>query len=528
MRYPAPPFTTSTLQQEAARKLHFPVRLTMRLAQGLYERGLITYMRTDSTNLSSLALGTSKQFILDNFGPEYSHPRQYHTHSKGAQEAHEAIRPTFIADTDIEGTLQEKKLYNLIWKRTVASQMAEAKVLGTSIKVASDRRSEQFGIQATEVLFDGFLKLYMEGTDDEPQDDDNTILPPLSVSDVLACKGITAECQFTQAPPRFSEATLVKKLEEPGIGRPSTYAPTISTLTTGRGYLFKGDVEGRKVSVTNLALKGAAVAESVKTETVGAERGKLIPQEIGMIVTDYLVENFPGIMDYDFTADVEKDFDRIAEGELVWNDVIASFYGDFHKKVDAILHDGQYSHVERVLGTDPADGRTVVARFGQFGAYVQKGEGDDRQSASLSKGQLIETITLEEALKLLEFPRNVGSYEGVDILVLKGRYGPYLKYGDKNVSLPRGADPLRIGLEDCIKLVQSAAAPAAQPVIREFDGIQVLNGRYGPYIKSDGRNYKIPRGQDAAALTEEDCRRIIAEAPAPGSAPRSRRFKKSK
>ena len=528
VRYPAPPFTTSTLQQEAARKLHFPVSLTMRLAQGLYERGLITYMRTDSTNLSSLALGTSKQFILDNFGPEYSHPRQYRTHSKGAQEAHEAIRPTFIADTDIEGTQQEKKLYNLIWKRTVASQMAEAKVLGTSIKVASDRRSEQFGIQATEVLFDGFLKLYMEGTDDEPQDDDNTILPPLSAGDVLACKGITAECKFTQAPPRFSEATLVKKLEELGIGRPSTYAPTISTLTTGRGYLFKGDVEGRKVSVTNLALKGAAVAESVKTETVGAERGKLIPQEIGMIVTDYLVENFPGIMDYDFTADVEKDFDRIAEGELVWNNVIASFYGDFHKKVDAILHDGQYSHVERVLGTDPADGRTVVARFGQFGAYVQKGEGDDRQSASLSKGQLIETITLEEALKLLEFPRNVGSYEGVDILVLKGRYGPYLKYGDKNVSLPRGADPLRIGLEDCIKLVQAAAAPAAQPVIREFDGIQVLNGRYGPYIKSDGRNYKIPRGQDAAALTEEDCRRIIAEAPAQGSAPRSRRFKKSK
>ena len=527
VRYPAPPFTTSTLQQEAARKLRFPVSLTMRLAQGLYERGLITYMRTDSTNLSGLALGTAKQFILDNFGPEYSHPRQYKTHSKGAQEAHEAIRPTFIANTDIEGTAQEKKLYNLIWKRTVASQMAEAKVLGTTIKLSSDKRSEQFGIQATEVLFDGFLKLYMEGTDDEPQEDGNAILPPLSVGDVLGCRTITAECKFTQAPPRYSEATLVKKLEELGIGRPSTYAPTISTLTTGRGYLFKGDVEGRKVPVTNFALKGGAVVATAKTETVGAERGKLIPQEIGMIVTDYLVENFPRIMDYDFTADVEKDFDRIAEGDLVWNELIASFYGDFHKKVEATLSDGQYSHVERVLGVDPADGRTVVARYGQFGAYVQKGEGDDRQSASLAKGQLIETITLEEALKLLEFPRNVGQYEGVDILVLKGRFGPYIKYGDKNISLPRGKDPLRIGFEECTALVQGALESAtASPLICEFPGIQVLNGRYGPYIKFDGRNYKIPRGTDAAALTEADCRRIISEAPAAAPAPRTRRYKK--
>ena len=529
IRYPAPPFTTSTLQQEAARKLRFPVSLTMRLAQGLYERGLITYMRTDSTNLSGLALVASKQFILDNFGPEYSHPRQYRTHSKGAQEAHEAIRPTYIANTDIEGTQQEKKLYNLIWKRTVASQMAEAKVLGTTIKVDSDKRPEQFGIQATEVLFDGFLKLYMESTDDEPQEEGNAILPPLSAGDVLTCRGITAECKFTQAPPRYSEATLVKKLEELGIGRPSTYAPPISTLTTGRGYLYKGDVEGRKVPVTNLALKGSTVTETVKTESVGAERGKLLPQEIGMIVSDYLVENFPRIMDYDFTADVEKDFDRIAEGELVWNDVIASFYGDFHKKVDATMTDGQYSHVERVLGVDPSDGRTVVARYGQFGAYVQKGEGDDRQSASLAKGQLIETLTLEEALKLLEFPRRVGQYEGVDLLVLKGRYGPYLKYGDKNISLPRGADPLRISEEECIRLVQEAAAgPAAVPAIREFPGIQVLSGRYGPYIKYEGRNYKIPRGRDAAALTEADCRQIIAEAPAPGTAPRTRRYKKSK
>ena len=528
VRYPAAPFTTSTLQQEAARKLRYPVSLTMRLAQGLYERGLITYMRTDSTNLSGLALGTAKQFILDNFGAEYSHPRQYKTHSKGAQEAHEAIRPTFIANTEIEGTAQEKKLYELIWKRTVASQMSEAKVLGTAIRVASDKRPEQYAIQATEVLFDGFLKLYMEGSDDESQEE-NTILPPMNVGDALTEKGITAECKYTQAPARYSEATLVKKLEELGIGRPSTYAPTISTLTTGRGYIFKGDVEGRKVPVTNLTLKGETVASSTKTESIGAERGKLIPQEIGLVVSDYLVENFPRIMDYDFTADVEQDFDRIAEGKMVWNDVIASFYGDFHKKVDASLHDGQFTHVERVLGVDPADGRTVVARFGQFGAYVQKGDGDDRQSASLAKGQLIETLTLEEALKLLEFPRRVGSYEGVDIVVLKGRFGPYIKYGDKNISLPRGVDPLRISPDECVRLVQDAVSGAsATPVIREFEaaGIQVLNGRYGPYIKYDGRNFRIPRGTDAAALTEEACRKIIEAAPAPESAPKARRFRK--
>ena len=529
VRYPAAPFTTSTLQQEASRKLRFPVSLTMRLAQSLYERGLITYMRTDSTNLSGLALGTAKQFIVDSFGAEYSHYRQYKTHSKGAQEAHEAIRPTFIAHTQIEGTAQEKKLYDLIWKRTVASQMSEAKVLGTAIKVASDKRPEQFSIQATEVLFDGFLKLYMEGSDDDAPEE-NTILPPMNAGDPLVEKGITAECKFTQAPPRYSEATLVKKLEELGIGRPSTYSPTISTLTTGRGYIFKGDVEGRKVPVTNLSLKGGTVTESARTETVGAERGKFIPQEIGIVVSDYLVENFPRIMDYDFTADVEKDFDSIAEGELVWNEVIASFYGEFHKKVDETMSDGQYSHVERVIGVDPADGKTVIARFGQFGAYVQKGEGEEKQSASLAKGQLIETLTLEDALRLLEFPRRVGSWEGVELQVLKGRYGPYVKYGDKNVSLPRGADPLHISLEECIRLVQETESGAASsPVIRDFGeaGIQVLKGRYGPYIKSDGRNYRIPRGTDAAALTEEDCRRIIAQAPEQTSAPaRTGRYKK--
>ena len=409
--------------------------------------------------------------------------------------------------------------------------MAEAKVLGTTIKLLSDKRPEPFTIQATEVLFDGFLKLYMEGTDDEPQEEGNVILPPLSVGDQLACRSITADCKFTQAPPRYSEATLVKKLEELGIGRPATYSQTISTLTTGRGYLFKGDVEGRKVPVTRLTLKGGTISESARTETVGAERQKLIPQEIGIIVSDYLVANFPRIMDYDFTADVEKDFDEIAEGKQVWNEVIAAFYGDFHTKVDATLNDGRYAHVERVLGVDPADGRTVIARYGQFGAFVQKGEGEDRQSASLAKGQLIETVTLEEALKLLSFPRRVGSYEDVEILICKGRYGPYIKYGDKNISLPRGADPMCFGLEACIPLVQGAlGGTSAGSVIREFQpaGISVLNGRYGPYIKFDGRNFRIPRGTDAASLTEEDCRRIIASAPAAGAAPATRRYKKNK
>lgn len=511
-RYPAPPFTTSTLQQEAARKLHLPVSVTMRVAQSLYERGLITYMRTDSTNLSSLALGTSKKFIVENFGEEYSHPRQFRTHSKGAQEAHEAIRPTFIENTDIEGTAQEQKLYNLIWKRTVASQMADARVLNTSIKVDSDKREEKFSIQASQVLFDGFLKLYMESTDDENGAEEETVLPPVSVGDVMEAKGITAECKFTQAPPRYSEATLVKKLEELGIGRPSTYAPTISTLTTGRGYIVKGDKEGRKVPVTNLALKGGAVTESARTETVGAEKGKLLPQEIGMIVTDYLVQNFPDILDYDFTANVEKDFDQIAEGQLVWNSVIGSFYSPFHHKVEEVLGDHQYSKVSREIGIDPADGQPIVARFGQYGPYVQKGEGEKRQFASLEKGQLIETLTLEDALKLFRLPRTVGQFEGQDIVAMKGRFGPYIKHGDKIVSLPKGVDPLKVSLEECVGLIEKerSAVPVNSPILEFADsGISVLNGRFGPYIKKDGANFRIPKGKDASTLTEQDCIEII-------------------
>ena len=511
-RFPAPPFTTSTLQQEAARKLHFPVSVTMRIAQSLYERGLITYMRTDSTNLSSLALGTSKKFILDNFGEEYAHPRQFRTHSKGAQEAHEAIRPTFIENTTIEGSAQEQKLYNLIWKRTVASQMADARVLNTAIKVDSDKREEKFNIQAAQVLFDGFLKLYMEGTDDETGDSEETVLPPVHVGDVMEPKGITAECKFTQAPPRYSEATLIKKLEELGIGRPSTYAPTISTLTTGRGYIIKGDKEGTKVPVTNLALKNGVVSENSKVEIVGAEKGKLLPQEIGMIVTDYLVQNFPDILDYDFTANVEKDFDRIAEGEQVWNAVIGSFYSPFHHKVEDVLGDHQYSKVSREIGIDPSDGQPVIARFGQFGPYVQKGEGEKRQFASLEKGQLIETLTLEDALKLFRLPRTVGSFEGQDVIATKGRFGPYIKHGDKMISLPKGVDPLKVTLEECIKLIETDrnTLPINATILEFKDsGISHLNGRFVPPIKKDGANYRIPKGKDASKLTEQECLDIV-------------------
>lgn len=526
-RHPAPPFTTSTLQQEAARKLHFPVSLTMRVAQSLYERGLITYMRTDSTNLSSLALNASRKYICENFGEVYSHTRQYHTHSKGAQEAHEAIRPTYIGNTSIEGTEQEQKLYSLIWKRTLASQMEDARILNTSMKVASDRRSEKFNIQAAEVLFDGFLKLYIEGSDDESQDDGNTVLPALSAGESIRALSIDAEGKFSQPPYRYSEATLVKKLEELGIGRPSTYAPTISTLTTGRGYLVKSDIAGRKVPVTNFRLKDGKVVESAGSETIGAERGKLMPQEIGMIVSDYLVENFPGIMDYDFTANVEKDFDSIAEGKMVWNALISEFYGGFHRKVEETLSNGQYSHVEKVLGTDPSDGKTVVAKFGQYGAYVQKGEGDDRQSASLAKGQLIENLTLEDALELFRLPRTAGQIDGTDVIVTKGRFGPYIKFGEKNVSIPRGTDPMTISLEACAELIRKAdSAPAANQVLREFpdSGISIINGRYGPYLKHDGNNYKLPRNCDAATLSEEDCRKIV-ETQAPTS-PKYRRRKK--
>lgn len=526
-RTPAAPFTTSTLQQEASRKLRFSVSQTMRIAQGLYERGLITYMRTDSTNLSGLALNTSKKFIEENYGESYSKTRQYKTHSKGAQEAHEAIRPTYIDNVEIDGTPQEQRLYSLIWKRTIASQMADARILKTDIKIASDKRKEKFAVQANQVEFDGFLKVYLEGTDDQ-QDEEEVILPELHEGDVMKPISFASDCKFTTPPTRYSEATLVKKLEELGIGRPATYAQTITTLTTGRGYIIKGDKEGEGIPVTCLAMKNGKITEAVKTETVGAEKSKLLPQEIGMIVTDYLVKNFHTILGYDFTANVEKDFDQIADGKLVWNNVIGQFYTPFHKKVEEVLNDKEYSHVSRDLGNDPTDGEPIVAKFGQYGPYIQKGEGDKRQYAHLAPGQLIESITLEDAIKLFLLPKTVGQYNGIDIIATKGKFGPYLKYGDKNVSLPRGKDPLTVTLDECIAVIEANAEKAnANTVLADYteSGIQVIDGRYGPYLKQDGKNYKIPKGTDVAALTEEKCKEII-EASEPTKRTARRKFTK--
>ena len=523
-RFPAAPFTTSTLQQEAARKLRFSVSQTMNIAQRLYEHGLITYMRTDSTNLSGLAINTAKKFICDNFGEEYSKVRQYKTKAKGAQEAHEAIRPTYIENTTIEGTPQEKRLYELIWKRTVASQMADARMLRTDIKVASDKGEEKFNVQASQVLFDGFLKLYIESTDDPQQDDEMVILPEMKVGDMMIEKGITADCKFTSAPSRYTDASLIKKLEELEIGRPSTYAPTITTLTKARGYVIKGDKPGEKHEVTNLTLKNGKIKAGTKTETVGAEKGRLLPQDIGMIVTDYLVGNFEDILNYNFTAEVEKDFDKIAKGELTWNSVIAEFYGPFHKKVEETLSNREYSHVSRDLGVDPKDGQPLTARFGQYGPYVQKGDGDNRQYASLAPGQLIESITLEEALKLFELPRTVGQLDGTDIVCTKGRFGPYIKFGDKNISLPRGTDPLNVTLDECINIIKSSEEKKTGSILAEYkdSDIQVIDGAYGPYIKHAGSNYKIPKGTDAASLTEEMCKEIIASTEPTGRKKRRR------
>ncbi len=511
-RFPAAPFTTSTLQQDAARKLRFSVSQTMNIAQKLYEHGLITYMRTDSTNLSALAINTAKKFICENYGEEYSKVRQYKTKAKGAQEAHEAIRPTYIENTTIEGTPQEKKLYELIWKRTVASQMADARMLRTDISVSSDKGEEKFSVQASQVLFDGFLKLYIESTDDPQQDDEMVILPEMNIGDRMIENGITASCKFTSAPSRYTDASLIKKLEELEIGRPSTYAPTITTLTKARGYVVKGDKQGEKHDVTNLTLSNGKIKSSVKTETVGSEKGRLLPQDIGIIVTDYLTGNFEDIMNYNFTAEVEKDFDKIAKGELEWNSLISEFYNPFHKKIEETLSNKEYNHISREIGVDPKDGQMLVARFGQYGPYVQKGDGDNKQYASLAPGQLIESITLEEALKLFELPRTVGQHNGIDIICTKGRFGPYIKYGDKNISLPRGTDPLKVDLSTCIEIIEDSLNKKTGGVILEFQDsdIQVIDGAYGPYIKHAGRNYKLPKGTDAALLTEDKCKEIIA------------------
>ena len=507
MRYPAAPFTTSTLQQEAARKLGMSVSRTMQVAQKLYEEGLITYMRTDSVNLSSLAINTAKQFICDNFGPDYSRPFQYRTSSKGAQEAHEAIRPTFVQNPDIKGTAEERKLYQLIWKRAVASQMSPAKVLGTTVDLSSDKVPNKFIINGSQVLFDGFLKLYMEGTDDAA-DEDTQVLPQLVVGQPAFCREIKANCKFTQAPPRYNQPSLVKKLEDLGIGRPSTYASIISTLVKERGYVVEADKEGRVETVTNLSLKDGRIRESSVKEKVGAEKKRLLPQDIGMMVNDYLVENFADVMDYGFTADVEKEFDEIADGNKPWGEVLSSFYDPFHRQVQTALANTGYSRLEREIGVDPSDGRMIVARYGQFGPYVTKGEGDTKMSASLPKGKLIESLTLDDAVKLFRLPRTLGQTDGQDVVILTGPYGPYMKVGGKNLRLPKGTDPYTITLEQALSII-GAQASAGPKIIAQWGGVQVIEGTYGPYIKADGQNYKLPKGTDPYSLKEEEVLELI-------------------
>ena len=520
-RTPAPPFTTSALQQEASRKLGFSVSQTMRIAQKLYEDGLITYMRTDSTNLSQLAIGTIRQVICENFGAEYSKVRQYKTKSKGAQEAHEAIRPTFPANRTIEGTPQEKKLYDLIWKRAISSQMSDALLEKTEITIGSSNFAEKFISQGEVVTFDGFLKLYMEGRDDEENEDQTQQLPAVAEGEVMKDIEITATERFTQKPPRYSEASLVKKLEELGIGRPSTYAPTISTITQKRGYILIDSRDGVERKYTQYTLKDGKTSKTAKTELTGAEKKKLFPQDIGILVTDFLGKNFENILDYGFTAKVEEDFDAIADGKLVWNNVIKDFYSPFHSQVEQTLHESTHTNAERVLGTDPASGKTMIVRLGKFGPLVQKGTNDDpeKQFASLQKGQLIESITLEEAVKLFELPRTIGEYDGKPMVAAVGRFGPYIKYDGKFVSLGKEYDPRTIDQESAIAVIEEHTRKEAEKFIAHFEteDIQVLNGRFGAYIKHGGENYKIPKGTDAKTLDAAACLEIISKTKPSGS-----------
>lgn len=532
---PAPPFTTSTLQQEAARKLGFTVSQTMMVAQRLYEAGHITYMRTDSLNLSQLALNALAKEIRGNLGERYLHTRQYHTHSKGAQEAHEAIRPTYVDKQTIEGTAQEKRLYSLIWKRTLASQMADAEIEKTTVEIQPASRQEHFTATGEVVRFDGFLKVYLESTDDETDEQTSGILPAMHEGETLSLTEITATQRFTQQPPRYSEGSLVKKLEELGIGRPSTYATFISTILQ-REYVERGEKEGtpREYEILTVHPDGK-ISRSTRTETVGSERGKLVPTDIGEVVNEYLTENFPDILDYNFTAQTEERFDDIARGNLGWHQEIQTFYDDFHPGVDRALNTRTEHRVgERILGTDPATGRPVLVKIGRFGPMIQlgDGEGDEKpQFASLLKGQSVSTITLEEALKLFEFPRLIGSFEDQDVTVAIGRFGPYVKHAGKFVSIPKELSPAHITLDEAVELIEKKRAADANKTLKTFDedaDMQILNGRYGPYIKYKGGNFKIPRTvADPAALALDECRKIVAEAEAKPASPRARGRRKS-
>ena len=523
-RMPAPPFTTSTLQQEAARKLGYTVTQTMMVAQHLYENGRITYMRTDSVNLSKLALAASRDAITQLWGAEYSHTRNFHTHSKGAQEAHEAIRPTYISEQTIEGTVQERRLYDLIWKRTVASQMAESEIEKTVVTIDIDGQEEKFIADGEVVTFDGFLKVYHESTDDENQDNEGSnTLPALSAGDLLERKTITSTEKYSQGPVRYTEASLVKKLEELGIGRPSTYAPTISTIQQ-REYVVKGDKAGEERQYVTDTLSANRIVSKTRTEVAGKEKGKLLPTDIGTVVNDFLMEHFPEIMDYNFTAKVESQFDQIAEGHEEWTSMMHNFDHDFEPTVRKVMNArSEHKAGERELGVDPLSHRPVFVKIGRFGPVVQIGSADDEvkpRFAQLPSGKSIETITLDEALELFRLPRNIGEYEGDIVTIGSGRFGPYVQHDGKYVSLPKEMDPMTVTLADAIKLIAEKREQERQRHIKSFEEdstMQVLNGRFGPYITCDGKNYRLPKSlhERAAQLTYAECKEIVDKAPEP-------------
>ena len=528
-RMPAPPFTTSTLQQEAARKLGFTVSQTMMVAQRLYESGHITYMRTDSVNLSSLCIGTSKEEIIRLYGPEYSNPRNFHTRSKGAQEAHEAIRPTYMSKQDIEGSTQERRLYDLIWKRTAASQMADADIEKTTVEIeiklngANNTLKDNvypstFQANGEVVKFDGFLKVYRESTDDEQgEGEEQNLLPAMKVGDVLTRKEITATERFSQGPIRYTEASLVHKLEELGIGRPSTYAPTISTIQQ-REYVHKGDKKGEEHTFTIDTLKGQKVSTKTKKEMAGSEKGKLLPTDIGIVVNDFLMENFPDIMDYNFTANVEQDFDKIAEGKTEWNKMMHKFYKKFEPTVEKVINArAEHKAGERQIGIDPTSGKPVFVKIGRFGPVVQIGSADDKEKprfAQLPSDKSMDSLTLEEAMELFRLPRTVGQFEGSDVSIGAGRFGPYVLHDKKYVSLPKDADPLAITLDEAVTLIQEKRQQDQQRHLKTFDEdpkLEILNGRYGPYIAYDGKNYRMPKAMHARAaeLTYEEAMKLV-------------------
>lgn len=512
---PAPPFTTSTLQQEASRKLGFTVSQTMMVAQRLYEAGHITYMRTDSLNLSSQAIAAISAEITEKLGAPYLKVRHYHTHSKGAQEAHEAIRPTYIDQQTIEGTVQEKRLYQLIRRRAIASQMADAEIEKTTVDIGISTRPEHFTASGEVIKFDGFLKMYAESHDDEPESDDSSLLPPLGIGDNLEAMRISAAERFTQQPPRYTEASLVRKMEELGIGRPSTYAPTISTIQA-REYIEKGERGGQERSVETITLEGGKIDRTVKTETFGDEKNKLIPTDIGMVVNRFLTEFFPEILDYNFTARVEERFDDIAEGKLNWSDEMADFYKDFHPAVEKALNMRLEHKVgERMLG-HTAEGEPVSVKIGRFGPLIQIGSNESSKKprfASLLKGQSVDTITLQEAMRLFEFPRNLGEYEGKAVTVGIGKFGPYVQHDGKYVSLPKDMEPAAVVLDEAIELIEQKRAADRQKIVKTFDNdpdLQILNGRYGVYIAYKGSNFKIPRTvSDPAALSYDEAMDIV-------------------